>query len=247
MAKAKKTQEVGFSNTFENLINDGTLTKTTEEVIETNGFGFYMNSVQKVELIDIYNDLATEYRNEFIEKNPKLKTLSNDITQCIRSMAVHSIFGILDTALDNEEHPLNQTAYLLLNNYFHSYEATVAGVSASISRDGNEIESDIFKLKLNMNWDKAYNKMLKWYVKPEATDYQVPQTIKFSVAKIKQHLDIYMWEEFLKQEYYTAKLVGLDDADIIDLFDSSELIMKFCKWCEGYEEGVNEDELELTK
>jgi hypothetical protein len=89
--------------------------------------------------------------------------------------------------------------------------------------------------------------MLKWYVKPEATDYQVPQTIKFSVAKIKQHLDIYMWEEFLKQEYYTAKLVGLDDADIIDLFDSSELIMKFCKWCEGYEEGVNEDELELTK
>jgi hypothetical protein len=56
-----------------------------------------------------------------------------------------------------------------------------------------------------------------------------------------------MWEEFLKQEYYTAKLVGLDDADIIDLFDSSELIMKFCKWCEGYEEGVNEDELELTK
>ena len=243
--KAKKTQKGNFQQTFEKLINEKTLHTFTEEVLETNEFGYYMNSIQRLEIIELYDSMVDDVIQEYIQNNPKVKKISEKAKQSIRSLATHMIFEIFDESLYNEDYDWNLTSNLLLNNYFFNEENVVAAVSASISKCGKEIDSEVFRPKID--FEKAYDKMLKWYEKPEAKDYQVPQEVKFRIGMVKQHLDVYMWEEFLKQEYYALKLTGMEDANIIELFNSERMIFKFCSWCSGYIENVDESEINLNK
>lgn len=235
----------GFQEAFDKLTTSGEYVKVTEEIIPTNEFGYYMNSNIKDHIIEFYNDVVDVVIDEFVKENPKVKKISKQQSQSIRSLAVYSILETLDEAIDDENHNWYDAAYLLLNNYFFTPERVSCAIAASVNKFGKEIPLTIFKPK--MEWNKAYDKMLKWYVKPEATEYQVPQKLKYKLSKVKQHIDTYMWEEFLKQEYYTAKLVGLEDDSIIDLLDNPTTIMQFCDWCKGYGEGVNKNEIELNK
>lgn len=240
MAKnAKNTKKVGnFQITFEKLNEEGRLYDVTSETIETNEFGYFMNSIQRLELVELYDEIVDDIRSEYLKANPKVKKVSDEAKLNIKSLARHMVFQILDSALYDTKHDWNLTADLLLNNYFFTEEKVVSAVSFAFEQCGNQIETEVFKPK--MEWNKAYDKMLKWYAKPESNDFQVPQQVKYKLAKVKQHIDTYMWEEFLKQEYYTAKLMGLEDDGIIDLLHNPELITDFCDWCKGYAEGIEE-------
>lgn len=230
----------GMQEAFDKLTISGDYVKVIEEVIQTNEFGYYMNSNIKDFIIEFYNDMVDVVIDEFVKENPKVKKITKSQSQSIRSLAVYAILEHLDEAIEDENHGCYDAAYLLLNNYFFTPERVSCAIAASVNKFGKEIELTIFKPK--MEWEKAYDKMLKWYVKPEATEFQVPQEVKYKLAKVKQHIDTYMWEEFLKQEYYTAKLTGLEDNGIIEILDNPDTIMQFAAWCKGYAEGVNEHE-----
>jgi len=240
MATAKKTQKGNFQETFEKLINDKTLPKFTEEVFGTNEFGYYMNSIQRLEIIELYDDIVDDVIKEYIENNPKVKKISEKAKQNIRSLATHILFEVFDNALYDEESDWNLTAHLLLNNYFFNEENVVAGVSASISKYGKEIESEVFKPTISA--EKAFNKTHKLIGTTEWDNIIVPSEVKYGISRAKNHLELYMWDEFIKSEYNTYKLMGYTDEDIIDILNSKDTIIGFCAWCEGYAEGVQEEE-----
>jgi hypothetical protein len=236
--KAKKTQKGNFGETFEKLINEKTLHTFTEEVLETNEFGYYMNSIQRLEIIELYDSIVDDVTQEYIQNNPKVKKISEKAKQNIRSLVTHMIFEIFDESLYNEDYDWNLTSNLLLNNYFFNEENVVAAVSASISKCGKEIESEVFRPTISA--EKAYDKTHKLIGTTEWDNVIVPSQVKYGISKAKAHLELYMWDEFIKSEYNTYKLMGYTDEDITDILNSEDTIIGFCGWCEGYAKGVEE-------
>ena len=213
-------------------------------IVNTNNFHHFLDSVNYQTYREMYVNSIEAIKEDFLNgKGKGKKKISQKDFQSIKSMAIHFTLRLIDD-LDKNDKRTWEVEHII-ESYFDNDKTNFAlGLGFGLMQEDIENE-EVFTPK--MEWQKAYDKMLKWYVKPEATDFQVPQEVKYKLAKVKQHIDTYMWEEFLKQEYYTAKLTGLEDAGIIDLFDSPQLIMKFCNWCEGYAEGVNEHEIDLDK
>jgi hypothetical protein len=235
--KAKKTQKGNFGATFENLINAKTLHTFTEEVLETNEFGYYMNSIQRLEIIELYDSIVDDVIEEYIQNNPKVKKITDKAKQNIRSLATHMVFEIFDNSLYNEEYDWYETSNLLLNNYFFNEENVVAAVSASISKYGKEIDSEVFKP--TMTAEQASKKLRKIISNDEFNQLDFPIEIKYNCSSDKVRLDS-LWDEYLKSEYYVYHIMGFDDEFIIDNIATNSDVEGFSAWLEGYFEGVNE-------
>lgn len=205
-------------------------------VVNTNNFHHFLDSVSFQRYKEVYISCLEQIKEDFRDVHNKKQVSEKDFNS-MKSLAINFVFRMFDQLSKNDERKWEIEH--IIESYFDNDKIHfILGLAFGLMT--TEVENTKYFVP-KMDWEKAYDKMLKWYVKPEATDFQVPQKIKYNLAKVKQHIDTYMWEEFLKQEYYTAKLTGLDDESIIDLFDNPTLIMKFCDWCKGYKEGVNEN------
>lgn len=241
--KAKNTAKQGnFQITFEKLNEERRLREVTSEITQTNEFGYFMNSIQRLELVELYDEIVDDIRLQYLNANPKVKKVSDEAKLNIESLARHTIFELLDTALYDREHGWNMTAELLLNNYFFTEEKVVAAVSAAFIEYGKEIETEVFRPK--MSYDVASSKTHKLIGTNEWDKIIVPSEVKFGIANIKSHLEIYLWDEYIKSEYHTFKLAGHSDEEIIDILNNEQSIIGFCAWCEGYREGVEQAKAE---
>lgn len=68
----------------------------------------------------------------------------------------------------------------------------------------------------------------------------VPHELRFELAQIKEHLIVYMWENYIKTLIYRLELEGLSSDDLLEIYGPDELLEEFAHWQIGYWEGVNE-------
>ena len=258
MANAKKTQnnetdfppmkKGGYQETFDKQMENENKELFAEEVLKfVNGkdYDFFLDSIYFEAWESMFLDVVESIKSDFLEEKSKnKKKFTKSELSDIKSLAIHFVFMMIDDLKKGDERL--ETIKNVTNDYFDGNKLHFTlGLGFAFLQI--ELSDEINRFVPKMNFEKAYDKMLKWYVKPEATDYQVPQEVKFRIGMVKQHIDVYMWEEFLKQEYYALKLTGMEDASIIDMFNSEAMIFKFCKWCSGYVENVDESEIQLHK
>lgn len=249
MANAKKTQnnetdfppmkKGGYQETFEKQMENRNLfADEAMKFVNGNEYSFFLDSIFFQKWNEVFLDLTEKIKSDFLESKGKgkKKFTKNDLNN-IKSFAIHTFFMFIDEFKKDDER-LEDIKYVI-DTYFGGNKLHfIIGIGLKFLQ--TELSDEIDRFVPKMDFDKAYDKMLKWYDKEEATNYQVPQEVKFRIGMVKQHLDVYMWEEFLKQEYYTLKLCGMEDEGIVDLFNSESMIFKFCKFCEGYAQGIKE-------
>jgi hypothetical protein len=68
----------------------------------------------------------------------------------------------------------------------------------------------------------------------------IPSNVRFELARVKEHLIVYMWEQFIKGEIFRLEMQGLSAEDLLEVHSELDLLECFAHFQIGYWEGVNE-------
>lgn len=68
----------------------------------------------------------------------------------------------------------------------------------------------------------------------------IPSELRMNLSYAKEHLIVYMWEHFIKGEYYRMELDGMTGEDLLEHISPMELLEGFAHYQMGYWQGVNE-------
>jgi hypothetical protein len=213
-------------------------------IVNTNNFHHFLDSVNYQTYREMYVDSIEAIKEDYLDgKGKGKKKISQKAFQSIKSMAIHFTLRMLDD-LDKDDERSWEIEHII-ESYFDNDKINFSlGLGFGLMQENIE-NQEIFVPKMNL--DKAHKKNLKTMETDEWNNIIVPADVKFAIGKVKAHLDLYMWDEFIKAEYNTLKLMGFNDEQIIEELDSENTIIAFCYWCKGYTEGVNEHETELNK
>jgi hypothetical protein len=232
----------GYAICWDTIIEEGRVADVMFEIVNEDVFKFFFDSKHLQYYSDMFVDAVEAVKEDFLKgkgKNKK-KLTKSDIT-AINSMGIHFVFQMFDDLKRGDERI--QTLKDVCEKYFFdNKEFMVAGIAFALNRlkDNDELYEIQKPFTPKMSYDKAHQKNLKMMDTDEWNQIIVPADVKYSISKSKAHLDLFMWDEFIKCEYNTFKLAGHSDEEIIDILDSPQTIIGFCAYCEGYAEGYEE-------
>jgi hypothetical protein len=72
-------------------------------------------------------------------------------------------------------------------------------------------------------------------------DVSVPHELRFDLAPIKEHLIVYMWENFIKGQIFLLEAAGGSVDDFMEEHEPMELLEMFAEYQIGYWQGVNQN------
>jgi len=68
----------------------------------------------------------------------------------------------------------------------------------------------------------------------------IPQELRMNLSHAKEHLIVYMWEHYIKGEYYRLEMEGMSGDDLLEHVSPMELLEGFAHYQMGYWQGVHE-------
>jgi len=239
----------GYAICWDTIIEEGRVADVMFKIVNEDVFKFFFDSNHLQYYSDMFVDAVEAIKEDFLNnkgKNKK-KLTKSDIT-AINSMGIHFVFQMFDD-LNRGDERIQQLKDVCEKYFFDNKELMVAGIAFALNQlKGND---DLYEIQKpftpTMSLDKAHKKNLKMMETDEWDNIIVPADVKFAIGKVKAHLDLYMWDEFIKAQYNTFKLMGLTNEQIIDELDCDTTIIGFCAYCEGYAEGIEEAENESNK
>jgi hypothetical protein len=237
----------GYAICWENIIEQGRTADVMFKIVNEDVFRFFYDSKHLQCYSDMWVNAVEVVKDEFLKgKGKGKKKLSKSDISSISAMATHIVFLGFDD-LERGDERIQQLKDVCETYFYNKKELMVAGIAFAFLQLKNDDIFTIHHFPIKAALDKAHKQNLKLMGTDEWDNIIVPADVKFAIGKVKAHLDLYMWDEFIKAEYNTYKLAGYSDDDIIDVLNDSHTILAFCAYCEGYAEGAEESVTESNK